>query len=112
MKTQTSELIGPTKRGATVKVHCDYNFVPGEKVKVTRITYGGAVYDRKGKIINSNWPGCKSVCTGVIERHCSEALFRSVAIVVCKSTDPKYSLPTFSFYPKDIGETLIVEISK
>lgn len=93
-----------------MKAYCDYLFVPGQKVKVTFIFYGGAVYDRKVGIINSNSPGCKTVCRGVIEHHCSENLFRSAVVVKCKSTDPTYSLSTFEFYPKDIGKTLIVEV--
>lgn len=93
-----------------MKVNNDYPFVSNQQVKVTFITYGGAVYDRKGKIINSSWPGFKSIRRGIVEYHSCEALFRSVAVVKCKSTDPKCVLSTFTFYPQDIGNNLIVEI--
>lgn len=39
----------------------------GQKLKVTTVIYGGAVYDRKGKITNANSCGHKTVDVGILE---------------------------------------------
>ena len=84
-------------------------FIPGQTVRRETITYGGAVYDRNGNITNSNSPGIRHVCTGIVERvelECGVGPWR----VTCRDFDKTAILETFSFYPENIGPTQIVEI--
>lgn len=88
----------------------DTGFYPEQRIRYTTITYGEAVYDRKGNIVNSNWPGVKSVYEGVVECVVSEAISRSATVVKCKSTSKKSILTHFNFYPQNINDQYIVEI--
>jgi hypothetical protein len=84
-------------------------FVPGQTVRLETITYGGAVYDRKGNITNSSSPGIRSISTGLVERvelECGVGPWR----VTCRALDKNAILETFSFYPQHIGPTQIVEL--
>lgn len=80
----------------------------GQEVKVTHLTYGGAVYNNKREIINSNQPPHKTVCIGrivEIKQECENG-----AVIVKCEGDDKF-LPRFHFYPQDNGPAQIVEIS-
>lgn len=79
----------------------------GQEVKVTRLTYGGAVYNSKGEIINANQPPYKTVRIGrivEIKQECENG----AVVVKCEGSD-KF-LPRFHFYPQDNGPDLIVEV--
>ncbi len=93
-----------------MKATRDTEFYPEQKIRFTTITYGEAVYDRKGNVVNRNWPGVQSVYEGVVEYVGSEAPSRSATVVKCKSTGKKAILSHFRFYPQNIGKNCIVEI--
>lgn len=87
----------------------DTVFLPGQSIQLETVIYGGAVYDRKGNITNSNSPGIKSISKGLVERvelECGVGPWR----VTCRRFDKSAILETFSFYPQNIGPTRIVEI--
>ena len=79
----------------------------GDALQVTFLTYGGAVYGRKGEIINADQRPHKSVKTGRIyfigpeNNHGPE-------IVKCRDKDDIQ----FSFYPHKTGELQKVEVVK
>lgn len=79
----------------------------GQEVKVTRLTYGGAVYNSKREIINANQPPNKTVCIGrivEIKQECENG----AVVVKCEGSGKL--LPRFHFYPQDNGPDQIVEV--
>lgn len=79
----------------------------GQKIKVTRLTYGAAVYNNKREIINAHQPPHKLVCIGnivEIKQECENG----AVIVKCEGKD-KF-LPRFNFYPQNNGKNQIVEV--
>ena len=79
----------------------------GQEVRVTRLTYGGAVYNNKREIINANQPPHKTVCIGrivEIKQECENG-----AVIVKCEGDDKF-LPRFHFYPQDNGPDQLVEV--
>lgn len=87
-------------------------FKIGQHIKLTSITHGEAVYDRKGNIVNSNWPGVKFEYTGMVSEVYQEG-GNGATVVRCKQIKkPKNreSLDYFTFYPHKLGEQEIVEL--
>lgn len=87
-------------------------FKIGQHIKLTTVTYGEAVYDCKGNIVNSNWPGVKFEYTGIVSEVYKEG-GNGATVVKCKQIKkPKNrdSLDYFNFYPQNIGRNEIVEL--
>ncbi len=79
----------------------EQEFKVGQYVRVTRYSYGGEVYDRNNKIINSHWPPMEDIDEGIIT---SIDLRGSRPLVVfCKRTDKNSTTKQFRFYPDEIG---------
>ena len=79
----------------------------GDTVQVTFLTYGGAVYGRKGEIINATQPPHKHVKIGRIYFIGPENQHGPVT-VKCRCNDESI----FSFYPHKTGEMQRVEVMK
>lgn len=87
-------------------------FSVGQHVKLTTIVHGEAVYDRKGNLANSNWPGVKFEYAGIVSEVYQEGS-NGATVVRCKRIKkPKNleSLDYFNFYPQNIGRNEIVEL--
>ena len=81
----------------------------GDKVKLTTMVYGEAIFDRKGKPVDM--PGYKSTYIGVIEYIGPECSFPSAEVVRCSGGDIALKLNNgFSFYPQDNGREQIVKV--
>ena len=81
----------------------------GDKVNLTTLTYGEAIFDRKGKPVDM--PGLKSTYIGVIEYIGPECPFPSAEVVRCSGGNVEMKLNSgFSFYPQDNGKEQIVEV--
>lgn len=87
----------------------DTEFKIGQHIKLTTITHGEAVYDRKGDIVNQNWPGVKSEYTGIVTDVYKEG-GQWATVVKCKTIKKSSVLDFFSFYPMKIDKNNIVEI--
>lgn len=85
-----------------IKCTPNTKFEVGQTVRVTYIWYGGAVYDRNGKITNSNSPGIKTVRTGVVISVELEGKTGPL-VVRFRPTDPRTVLDWYQFYPQDIN---------
>lgn len=84
-------------------------FKIGQHIKLTSICHGEAVYDRKGNIVNSNWPGVKFEYTGIVTDVYKEG-GEWATVVKCKTTKKSSVLDSFNFYPHQIGKQQIVEL--
>lgn len=83
----------------------------GDKIKLTTITHGEAVFDRKGKPIHMRPQ--KNVYVGIIKYIGPECPFPSCEVVRCSGGDIELKLDLgFSFYTKDIGKETTVEVLK
>lgn len=87
----------------------DTEFKIGQHIKLTTITHGEAVYDRKGNIVNQNWRGVKSEYTGIVTEIYKEGGQWST-VIKCKTIKKSSVLDFFSFYPMKIDKNNIVEI--
>jgi hypothetical protein len=79
----------------------------GQKIKVTHLTYGAAVYNSKREVINANQPPHELSHIGhivEIKQECENG----AVVVRCEGKD-KF-LSRFQFYPKDNGNNQIVEV--
>ena len=91
------------------------NYKIGDKIRMTTLTWGELVTDRKGKPVHQS--PCKAVYEGVVKFVGPEGAFKgAVEVVSCnggnKALKPLNSKYGFSFYPKDNGPEQIVEIFK
>jgi hypothetical protein len=81
----------------------------GDKVKLTTMAYGEAIFDRKGKPVDM--PGYKSTYVGVIEYIGPECPFPSAEVVRCSGGDVALKLNNgFRFYPQKIGKENTLEV--
>jgi len=88
------------------------NYKIGDKVRMTTLTWGERVTDRKGKPIHQN--PHKNVYEGTVKFAGPECAFKGAAEVVrCNGGNKALKLNAgFSFYPKDNGPEQVVEILK
>jgi len=89
------------------------NYKIGDKIRMTTLTWGELITDRKGKPIHQS--PCKDVYEGVVKFAGPEGAFKgAVGVVRCnggnKALKPMYPNCGFSFYPKDNGPEQVVEI--
>jgi len=82
----------------------------GDKIRMTTLTWGELITDRKGKPIHQS--PCKWVSEGVVKFAGPEAAFKgAVEVVRCNGGNKELKLNNgFSFYPKDNGEEQIIEV--
>lgn len=78
----------------------------GNEVTVTFLTYGGAVYDRRGRIINQHQRPDKSTRHGVI-KYIGPECKNGVTVVCVTALDKKLD---FQFYPHETGPNQQVDI--
>ena len=83
----------------------------GNKIKMTTLTHGEAVFDRKGKMIQM--PPAKDTYIGVIQYIGPECPFPSCEVVRCSGGNVELGLNSgFQFYTKDIGKEQVIEVVK
>ena len=83
----------------------------GDKIKMITWTYGEAVLDRKGKIVQT-YPA-KDTYIGVIQYIGPECPFPSCEVVRCSGGNVELGLNRgFQFYTKDISKEQTVEVLK
>ena len=81
----------------------------GDKLKMTTVIYGEAVFNRKGKPVEMR--GQKDIYIGVIEYIGPECPFPSCEVVRCSGCNVALKLNMgFLFYTKDIGKEKVVEV--
>ena len=81
----------------------------GDKIKMTTLTYGEAVFDRKGKPVHTS--PAKDTYVGVIQYIGPECPFPSCEVVRCSGGNVELKLNNgFQFYTKDIGEEQRIEV--
>jgi hypothetical protein len=82
----------------------------GDKVRMTTLTWGELITDRKGKPIHQT--ASKDVYEGVVKFAGPEAAFKgAVEVVRCNGGNKALKLNNgFQFYPKDNGPEQVVEI--
>lgn len=83
----------------------------GDKIRLTTLTYGEAITDRKGKIVPMS--PHKSVYKGTVKYVGPEIPGSLTACTVVKCTGGNVALDLnsgFSFYPKDNGPEQMVEV--
>ena len=86
----------------------EYNI--GDTLRITLSTYGGAVYDKKGRVINENQKPDVSVYIGVVVEMKHEGE-RGPLRITCDLAG-KSIMPILCFYPKDNGPNQKVEVIK
>ena len=81
----------------------------GDKIKMTTLTYGEAVFDRKGKMVNMS--PAKDTYIGVIHYIGPECPFPSCEVVRCSGGNVELKLNSgFQFYTKNIGKEQRIEV--
>ena len=82
----------------------------GDRIRMTTLTWGELVTDRKGKPIHQT--PHKDVYEGVVKFAGPEAAFKgAVEVVRCNGGNKALKLNSgFQFYPKDSGEDQIIEV--
>lgn len=82
----------------------------GDKIRMTTLTYGELITDRKGKPIHQT--PAKNVYEGMVKFAGPEGAFKgAVEVVRCNGWNKALKLNSgFQFYPKDNGEEQIIEV--
>ena len=88
------------------------NYKIGDKIRLTTLTYGELITDRKGKPIHQT--PAKDVYEGTVKFAGPEGAFSgAVEVVRCNGGNKALKLNSgFQFYPKDNGTDQAVEILK
>lgn len=88
----------------------DMKYKIGDRIRMTTLTWGERITDRKGKPIHQT--PAKDVYEGTVKFAGPEGAFKgAVEVVRCNGGNKVLKLNSgFSFYPKDNGEEQIVEI--
>lgn len=82
----------------------------GDKIKMTTLTYGEAVYGRDGKMVHM--APAKDTYIGVIQYIGPECPFPSCEVVRCTGGNVDLKLNSgFQFYTKDIGKEQVIEVT-
>ena len=86
------------------------NYKIGDHIRMTTLTWGERITDRKGKPIHRS--PCKDVYEGTVKFAGPEAAFEgAVEVVRCNGGNTAFKLKSgFQFYPKENGEEQIVEV--
>ena len=80
-----------------------------DKIKMTTLTYGEAVFDRKGKMTHQS--PAKDTYIGVIQYIGPECPFPSCEVVRCSGGNVELKLNNgFQFYTKNIGKEQRIEV--
>ena len=88
----------------------DMKYKIGDKIRMTTLTYGELITDRKGKPIHQTPE--KNVYEGTVKFAGPEGAFKgAVEVVRCNGGNKALKLNSgFQFYPKDNGEEQIIEV--